>query len=453
VPTIIAGSLHAVDHEAFYGPIFFRLAALAFQLFGFSIQSMRFVSIAGAVAIAVAAAQCAGAFGATRHRMTAAALLLLIPSVGTAATSGRMDTVAVACGLGAAALCLRGIVRGGSIVLGAASGGLLAAAALTTPRAWPFVVSFVVASAAILPRVRRVRVQAAVAVGVAAALTCAWATVVHGDPWRWLGQAISIGTRVSADVAIAEGARRNWAFAPWLAIVPVAAAIALVAWWRRRDALDGDAGAAVRFALALAVANLALCTILFNLTFLFAVYFSAPLLAVVLALPMWQAGGRRAAIGLTILLAAVTGVRVVKYVRVAATWQARDPAPMDAFLRQVPAGSIVFGPPHFYYYSAERAGSEYRVADGVSWADWARWGEPRNEPRDDVSGRPAFLVWPLDREEYPVPDAFTCALAAEVGTFAPAGEHLAALGPLGSTAGIPASYPASGLYNVDAGCR
>ena len=98
------------------------------------------------------------------------------------------------------------------------------------------------------------------------------------------------------------------------------------------------------------------------------------------------------------------------------------------------------------------AGSAYHLAADASWAEWARWVEPTDRAHDVGGGQRVYLAWPTDREQYPVPDSFACALTAPLATFQPAAEYLAALGPLGATAGIPVSYPASAIYRLGAGC-
>ena len=52
IPTVLKDAPTAVDHVPFYGPVFFRLVAVVFTVFGFSMTTLRSVAIAGALLIA-----------------------------------------------------------------------------------------------------------------------------------------------------------------------------------------------------------------------------------------------------------------------------------------------------------------------------------------------------------------------------------------------------------------
>src|SRR5512146_40915 len=68
VPNITRNTPYAVDHVAFYGPVYFELTAWSFRLFGFSMASARLVCLLGALLAAGGGAFLAAAMGASRTR-------------------------------------------------------------------------------------------------------------------------------------------------------------------------------------------------------------------------------------------------------------------------------------------------------------------------------------------------------------------------------------------------
>src|SRR4051812_39105250 len=110
VPTVLRDAPFAADHLRFYGPVFFRIAAWLFALFGLGERYVRLISVAGALLIAAGGAGLVRAFGGSRERQAwTAALLLLSPEIGRSATDGRMDTLAVGFEIAALAVCLHGL--------------------------------------------------------------------------------------------------------------------------------------------------------------------------------------------------------------------------------------------------------------------------------------------------------------------------------------------------------
>jgi len=146
----------------------------------------------------------------------------------------------------------------------------------------------------------------------------------------------------------------------------------------------------------------------------------------------------------------------VWYARVAATWQARDPDSLYAFVtRHVPATSAVAGPRAPYFFAVERSGARYRSVSPESWADWARWmpdvepealAEARRVPITSTGER--FLIWRADDE---VPAEYACATTHQVAVFEPAPTHLELLGWLGART-WDTGYPKSVLYRLPQGC-
>src|SRR5262249_9056223 len=121
----------------------------------------------------------------------------------------------------------------------------------------------------------------------------------------------------------------------------------------------------------------------------------------------------------------------IRYLRIAAPWEARDPAPVVDFLKShVPAGSDVIGPAGRYFFTVEEAGGVYYTARAASWADWARWVPAFNpgavgplRRRRAAVGR--YLIW--DAADGPRPSTYACAEA--VANYSPRPENaLASLG-------------------------
>ncbi len=208
VPLITHNTPYAVDHVAFYGPVFFELTAWSFHAFGFSMRSARLVSLFGALLAAGGGAALADAMGASRTRQwLAAAVLLLTPELGDAATNGRMDALAVGLAIASLALLARALTREApSPLFAAAAGTTLALAGLTTPRALPFVLAVTLSGVTLAwappERRRAMLVTFAAAVGTCAALMLAWTGIEHGSPVRWLRYLAFIATREDSDVAM-----------------------------------------------------------------------------------------------------------------------------------------------------------------------------------------------------------------------------------------------------------
>jgi hypothetical protein len=484
VPTVLDGA-PGIDHVGFYGPVYFTAAAALFDLFGFSITAFRILGVAGAQLAAAGAALIvrAAGHGPTRQ-WWAAALVLLTPEIGGAATSGRMDALAVGFAMLALAVYASGLATGRRpIITGVTSGALFAAAALTVPRTFPLVGTAVVVGLVMVGG-SKAGLKSRLYVWLAATITLgavvvAWAVVAHGGPIAWMRFHVYLAARQTSDVALAAGAVREWSATPWQLITFVAAIVGLVlAWaWRAPAGLPREprpTAWAIPFVVAVAVVNAVLMIALQNLTFALASYFTIPLLAAALA-AVPQAGlksrlyengdGRRRAIAIALLgtlVAADLTVRSAKYARLVLVWQASSPAPLERFVRaRVPAGSEVYGPDFFYFYAVERAGSRYVAASGQSAAEWTRLVTPRPRsaaPSGAERASHRYLIWPVDSSLVgQSPAAFDCAGRRDIAQFRPPAnraenrrDHLGRL--LGVTEGLPRTYPSSVLTRLPSGC-
>ncbi len=470
VPSMLEGSEALVDHQRFYGPLYFQLAAASFRLFGFSIASFRVVSLLGTLLVALAGATMVRAFGGGADRQGwAFTLLVLTPELGTAATNGRMDGLAVGLALLGLAMVVRGLLRGGSWTSGCMAGLLLAGAALTTPRALPLVASFAAAGVmafAIARAGSSTRRLIASTLLTVVTIICAWLMLVQGGPVGWMRDlsAIALGTPV--DVGFAPQATRDWSATPWTVITPFVAAAGFMATigrvWPRRHSMDSGPASASAFLLAATGINAVLCLAVFNLTFGFSIYFAVPVLAVVLAVPespvavthVWSlTTQRRAAVIVTAtFILCCVGIRTVKYAALAATWAAKDPAKLEQFVSShVPPGSEVWGPHDFGFYAVEGAGSSFRSVQQVSAAEWtlavpvaARAAATRSAPRSD-----RYLLWPVLQ---PLPASYSCSIREPaLAVYNPPSDRLELLGPIADLTG-ERGYPASALFRVPASC-
>lgn len=465
VPSTLWSAPSPVDHIPFYGPVYFDLQATAFRLFGVSASSARLLSLLGALMVCAGGAILANTLSHSRDRgLWAFTLLLLTPEIGTMATRGDMEAIAVGFEVMALAIFVAGLTRDARADgHGALAGGALSLAALTTPRTFPFIFAFVVSGIwlyLISGRTPEARRQFIVAMLVLSASFCAWTVWSHGSPFRWVRFMWVILTHEDTDVALVPTAIRWWQFSWSLAITPLfAVAAALVAasrMARHRDEV-GHASHAIAFALLVAAVAGVLTFCGMNLTFLWGGYFALPLLAVVLALPYRELQVRRVvlALGVALLLAGDVGAAAPKYARAAASWSAHDPRPIDQLVRtHVPPGSGVIGPDWLYFFAVEGSGARYISAYQESVADWTRWmpiAAPsaararRQFPATPAS--PRFLIW-ADGEQ--VPDRYLCALDHAIADYHPPADHLDRLGRFGET--WDRGFPVTTLYQLPVGC-
>ncbi len=472
-PSVLAESPTAVDHVRFYGPVFFELMAWSFRVLGFSLAASRIVSLVGALLVALAGLLIARALGGSmRRQLWTSALLLLTPELGFSATNGRMDSLAVGLALLALAVFTRGLARNATpLGHGMTSGALLAAAALTTPRALPFAAAFVVGGGACVwlsgeGRTRRLALFSA-AVATCGALWCAWTIESHGGPALWMSYVATIVPAVGVDVALGPTAIRDWQIEFWRvpsALAAVAGACAaLVGLWRTRGD-ESNRTHAVSFALTVTALHFAAVVLTFNLTFIYATYFAIPLLAVVVALPdsYWPVSRATLNAAFVVLLGVGLLVRGAKYGGVALTWGARDPETIERFVDDhVPDSSDVMGEASLFYYAVEEAGSRMVWAGHDDYADWTPWA-PRDArtPRrvgergsNDANGpRRRFFLWPADEDAYAPPAQYACADRHLVAVFESPPTHLAWLGPFAKFTGTP-GYPTSNLYELGPACQ
>ncbi len=458
--TLEAPAPTAVDHIRFYGPVYFRSVSLLFSIFGVSVSAFRALNLFGVMLFAAAGVfVCRALGGGPDRRAWTWTLLLATPEAGTASSNGRMDSLAVGLEMCAFAILLHGMVKQTRPKLyGAATGVLLSAAALTTPRTFPFLLGLVIAAivehwrAPAIPRA--VRVQAAATVVTAVAIFLLWSTVSAGGPLAWFRFMAFVATHENTDVALLPSAAvRDLMFTWWQSVTLAFSVVgALVAAYLMRDRDLTPQALAGSFALVTVWTTLVATMTLFNYTFVFGIYFVLPLTTVVIALPtpLSDVLRRGAVIVALMLFLVLAGVRMGKVVHAGVTWDARDPANVDRFVAShVPAGSRVIGPGPDFFFAVERAGSRYMSFPQVSLADWARWVHYKDAPARLPVPSADFLLWRND--EGPPPPRIACAIQRLVATYEPPPPNIPSLGWVTETDPY-AGYPKTSLYALGGGC-
>lgn len=457
VPSVMRYSPHAVDHVRFYGPVYFQAVASTFKLLGVSKLAARAVSLGGAVLIAASTAGLALSLGATGAWPWAMLLVLLTPELRYSATDGTMETLAVGLALFGLFLFVRALTsRSRSYVFAAAAGLSLGLSGLTTPRIYPFLVSFGLAGLVYLRRDRRELAHWLIALSGVTALMLGWVWCYDGGLVSWAHLVARVFTHEGSDVALVG--TRVWMFRWSRLVVPAcAAAGALVAAWALgRTGAERDQRYAAGFALSAAAINFVLVAAGMNLTFMFGIYFAIPLFVILVSLPWPRIGVplracRMVTAGLVATLVAFAGLT---YLRVALTWKGEDQARVERFLRaHVPAGAALIGPRTMYFFAAQQAGLRYWTANSRSFADWTRWIDKDPDALDDarslpVRPRPAqrFILWPDDV----LPKGYGCAANHKIATYhAPAVPEWSVRESLVHS---PRQYPDAVLYALPPGC-
>jgi hypothetical protein len=462
-----------------YGPLFFYLSAGFIHLFGLSAVTVRLVCVVGAALLAVTTVWLVRASGLdARWAAVGAAVMTLTPELGTIATNGRMDTLAIGLEVGAmsaAVAAMRAPQRRSAAAWGAASGILWLLALLTQVRTLPLLAGMGLAGLWLLCR-RSTRSRTLVAGSCAVAVVLLgglwWTDQMGVTPFEWAGTYLRSSRGDVQNVAIA-GRPRVWGLELRNMMTPMAIAFAAAACAvieRRRRAAAAPAGGSAAQWPAAGVIPALVIPPLANVAFIFSVannvftsssYFVLPLLAAVLtasALVGRCAGVERKMFAFWTAVAILfAGIRTVKYIEVWQTWAARDPAPLHHFIeRFVPAGSLVFGYDQYYFYAVQAAGSTFRTWTPTPFPPPA-FGKPAGI---SVEGSPSpamadrrFLLWPVDGLPGPVPDRFACAIPHVVAHFSESDHEATGIERLGGFVPSLHGYPDTVLYQLPRDCH
>lgn len=467
VPTVLAAFPHTLRIDLFYGPLVCFLGSLDVRLFGLSATSWRLLGFLGAIGTVFAASWVSRCLDRSPVVMAAAAMLVtLSQGMGARATSGRLDVVTVMLELLSLACTLRAMRVHESerplFVYAVLAGSFCGLAALSTPRAFPFILGLFVALGLESVSARKAELVARSLIIGATAILPVWAwTLSRGiSPIGWLRliATLSRGDKLSVS-PILHG---SWHFfdEPFVPLVSgllftfvmvLVFGSAIIAGRRTLQTEGRDVSSALKLA-SIAVFINYVASALTIARFWDYEIFVVPLVIPVLV--AWTAKLLRSnvprpfarfVLGSWLVLAVVlVTIRSGKVAAWLVSYDERNPQPLLDFVgSHVPSNSRVFGPEDYYFYAVEAAGSHYlfmrpRITSGLVSkldhdVDW------RKQLSD---GQPVYLIWPKND---PLPHDLVPANLLLKATFSPKpGKEP----PRWRKAGWGSGYPPTNLYRV-----
>jgi hypothetical protein len=470
VPTVLAAFPHTIRVDLFYGPLICFIGSLDVRLFGLSATSWRFLGFLGAVGAVFSAAWVSRCLDRSQTAMAAAAMLVaLSQGMGARATSGRLDTVTITLELLCLACTLHAMriqeSQRAAFVYAALAGALCGLAALSTPRAFPFILGLSVAIGLELVLAAKRELMARGLVIAATAILPVWAwTLSQGmNPIGWLRfiSAVSRGDKLSAS-PILHG---SWHFFDE-PLVPLASGLlftlvmllvfggATLIVSRETETEGYEVRSSLRLASIVVLINY-VATFLTIARFwdyeIFVVPLVIPVLIALTAKILRDSGSRilqRVTLGSWLMLAIVLmAIRSGKVIAWLASYHERDPQPLQDFIsKNVPGNSLVFGPEDFYFYAVETAGSHYLFVRPRITAGLVSKLDHDLDWQQQLKKCPAvYLIWPKDES---IPPGLAPANLLLEGSF------IATLGkePVGwRKAGWGSGYPSTNLYRIVSG--
>lgn len=447
VPSVLADFPHTGRLDLFYGSIPFWVGAGSLRLFGLSLWSWRVLSwISGVILVLACAWFVLLLSGSRTYAALAAALVVMDPAVGSSLTSGRLDTLAIACQI--LALCF--LVGKRSLLSSGASGLLLATAVLCTPRMQPFVAGLAVVLTihALATKNRDFLGKLAVAGSTALAAVTAWTFYEGLTPWSWFQYVLKVSSGDKTNSSpLLHGRWGGLDASPHLFIVPALTLVwmGLLVFRRIRDKRAlGPAG--IVFMALLCSAGLTLSLI--SRPFSYEIFWLLPWLPLAAAITaIYEPGPKLTGSPMfLVLLASLVGtvmVRSGKVGEVLLSWRARDPRPISEFIcTNIPQHSVVYGTPDFYYYGVEQCGSTYLYAQ-----KWVGGGVSSAIDQERYQSG-AFLIWPA---QTPLPTGLR---AHKVAEFRGLGNKVeatpsAATGIVARLLRYGGGYPDTVLYSIE----
>jgi hypothetical protein len=283
-------------------------------------------------------------------------------------------------------------------------GILMGVAASTTPRCWPLLF-FLLLTLPMLVKKNRLRALLIVAVACLVALTFLLLPM-HTTPW---GHVLYVQHASSNDkVNISPLLGGAWGFGHsttqlmYYGILLIIIALLFLPRWSEQDAFG-------KWLLIAGLLNLVTTLLLVSRALNMSTYWAFPLeIVAMLGFAQYGQGrGARFARRLGVLLLIYMAVlRTARDLPVVMHWKDRDPAPAAAEIAAViPPGSLVYGPVGQYFYPTFKSGSEYRylverTTPGLSSIP----GRIDTETSMiDACQRRAYLVWPTDADDEPLP--------------------------------------------------
>lgn len=437
------------------------------RLFGLSATSWRLLGFLGATGTVFAASWVSRCLDRSPLVIASAAMLVtLSQGMGARATSGRLDTITVMLELLSLAFTLRAMqvreLKRSLFFYAPLAGSFCGLAALSTPRAFPFILGLFVALGLESVSARKLESVARSLIIGATALLPVWAwTLSRGiSPIGWLRliATLSRGDKLSVS-PILHG---SWHFfdEPFVPLVSgllftfvmvLVFGSAIVARGRTLQTEGRDVSSAIKLASIAVFIN-------YVASFLtIARFWDYEIFVVPLVIPVliaWTAkllrsnvsrSLARIVVGSWLIMAIVlVTIRSGKVVAWLVSYDERNPQPLHDFVsNQVPVNSRVFGPEDYYFYAVKAAGSHYlfvrpRITSGlVSKLDHGvDWRKQLND------GGPIYLIWPKDD---PIPHDLVPSNLLLEATFAPKlGKE-----PAGwRKAGRGSGYPPTNLYRI-----
>jgi 4-amino-4-deoxy-L-arabinose transferase-like glycosyltransferase len=431
IPTVLGAFPHTGRVDLFYGPLVFFLGSLEVRLFGLSITSWRLLGFFGAVGAVFSAAWVSRCLDRSSAAMAASAMMVaLSQGMGARATSGRLDTITLTLEILSLICTLRAMrfqesriqeSRRSAFLYAALAGILCALAALSTPRAFPFVLGLFVAIALelLLTRTRELIIRGLIIAAAALVPVWGWTLSRGTNPIGWLRYIaeVSRGDKISVS-PILHG---SWHFfdeplVPLLSgliftfvtLLVFTSAFGSSIFTVRPTTTEIEAPdviPALRLASIAVLINFAVSFLTISRLWDYEIFFVPLVLPVLIALTakILRSSTPRTLqrivlvtwLVFAIVLVAIRSGKVVAWL---ASYHERDPQPLQDFISgKVPGNSRVFGPEDFYFYAVEAAGSHYlfvrpRIPTGlVSKLDHnLNWQEQLHE------GQPVYLIWPKD---------------------------------------------------------
>lgn len=454
VPTTFAAFPHVGRLDLLYGPVIPFLGSWQIRLFGLSAASWRLLGFGGAVGCVLSAAWVGRRLDRSPAAAAAIAMIVsLSQGMGQRAASGRLDAITVTLellSLGCILTAMQAITTRSSALFALLAGLSSSLAALSTPRSFPFVLGL---SAALVLELALARNSRSLQLGAIFAVSAflpilAWTFSEGMTPLGWL-RLIASGSQ-GDQINVSPLLHGSWQLfsGPFvfsgLLLVFVMLMVSRAAWVSKvRLSLDErDTVPSLRLAAVTVMINYLVLLALISRFWEYEI-FELPLLAPVLmalTAKVLRIPARRSMrrvvlaswIVLAIYLITVRSARIGAWL---ASYKARDPQPLQAFVQgNVPAHSRVFGPVNYYFYAVEAAGSDYLfVVPMIIPTAIAGREESKIDWREQLrSGQPVYLIWP---RMWPVPPGISLKLQAsfEEGT-----------GPSFWVSG----YPLTDLYRV-----
>lgn len=402
--------------ERFFGPVSFHVAATLIHFWGLRMLAWRAVCFLFGISLITAATALLLRLCAASQWVTlAGAAVALIANGYCIIAPGRWDPVTMGFVLAGFAFLLYAVNGSGARLafLAVVGGIFFALAAGSTPRALPSLagVACGLFSAACFDANRRNRILSAGAVAAFSGfvIDALLLAPLGMTPWSWLQTVRRLSKGDQIDTSPILGGEWN----PQFSINKVVALVTLFllssgilcAWMQRRERAGELRTWRVALTIA-ALANLTLCAVFASRILSYAIFWLPLMVLASFSWIKWESlrgKSLRLLIGtlaiLELLLPATLEIQRM-YTSVE-LWRGRDPAVLlSEIRREIPRGSIVFGPIGGFFYPVEQAGSRYLylgndITPGLAVGDGSSAHLKRAVDAAACTA-PTFAIWPGD---------------------------------------------------------